>query len=174
FAAKAARGDKFSMAVKAAITEGAGSGGDLIVPQRVPGIVTPPMQRLTIRDLLSWGRTTSNSVEFVRESGFTDNANVVSENPSDGKPESNITFEMDSAPVVTIAHWIHASKQVLADVPMLQSYIEGRLRYGLKLREEAQLLNGSGVRLNMDGLYTQAMPYSQHSGDQPDTETIII
>src|SRR5690606_17250247 len=101
FAAKAARGDKFSMAVKAAITEGTGSGADLIVPQRVPGVVAPPMQRLTIRDLLSWGRTTSNSVEFVRESGFTNNANVVSENPSDGKPESNITFEMDSAPVVT-------------------------------------------------------------------------
>src|SRR5690606_17864865 len=81
-------------------------------------------------------------------------------NPSGLKPESNITFEADSAPVVTIAHWIHASRQVLADVPMLRSYIDGRLRYGLKLKEEDQLLNGSGVGLNINGLVTQATAYS--------------
>jgi HK97 family phage major capsid protein len=173
FAIRAAKGSSFCMPVKAAITEGAGSGADLIVPQRVPGVVTPPMQRLTIRDLLSWGRTTSNSVEFVRESGFTNLAAPVSENPSAGKPESQLTFEMDSAPVVTIAHWIHASKQVLSDVPMLQSYIDGRLRYGLKLVEEAQLLNGSGVGLNIDGIYTQATAYSQPAGSQVQFETMI-
>ncbi|WJJ93434.1 phage major capsid protein [Neopusillimonas aromaticivorans] len=60
---------------------------------------------------------------------------------------------------MTIAHWIHASKQVIADVAMLQSYIDGRLRYGLKFKEEAQLLKGSGVGLNIDGIYTQASSY---------------
>jgi len=150
----------FRMGVNAAITEGSTSAGDLIVPDRVPGIIAPGLRRLTIRDLINWGRTTSNSVEFVRENVFTNSANVVSENPSDGKPESNITFEEDSAPVATIAHWVHASRQVLADVPMLQSYIDGRLRHGLKLVEEAQLLKGSGVGLNIDGIYTQATAYS--------------
>jgi HK97 family phage major capsid protein len=150
----------FRLGVKAAITSDAGSGADLIVPDRVPGIVGPALRRLTIRDLLNWGRTGSNSVEFVRELVFTNNADVVSENPSGTKPESVLTFEADSAPVATIAHWVHASKQVLADVPMLQSYIDGRLRHGLKLKEEAQLLKGSGVGLNIDGIYTQATAYS--------------
>ena len=150
----------FRMGVNAAITEGAASAGDLIVPDRVPGIVMPGLRRLTIRDLINWGRTGSNSIEFVRENVFTNNAAPVSENPSDGKPESNITFEADSAPVATIAHWVHASRQVLADVPMLQSYIDGRLRYGLALVEEAQLLKGSGVGLNIEGIYTQASAYS--------------
>lgn len=150
----------FRMSVNAAITEGAASGGDLIVPDRAPGIVMPGLRRLTIRDLINWGRTGSNSIEFVRENVFTNNAAPVSENPSDGKPESNITFEADSAPVATIAHWVPASRQVLADVPMLQSYIDGRLRYGLALVEEAQLLKGSGVGLNIEGIYTQASAYS--------------
>ncbi|MFV5212702.1 phage major capsid protein [Azonexus caeni] len=149
----------FRMGVKAAITEGAASAGDLIVPQRVPGIITPGQRRLTIRDLINWGRTTSNSIEFARELVYTNSANVVSENPNSNKPESNITFEADTAPVATIAHWIPASRQVLADVPQLQSYIDGRLRYGLKLKEEAQLLKGSGVGLNIDGIYTQATAY---------------
>lgn len=161
FEAFAASGSgKFRARVNAAITSGGTSAGDLIVPQRVPGVVAPPNQQLRVRDLLAWGRTTSNSIEFVRESGFTNNAAPVSENPTGTKPESNITFDLDQAPVVTIAHWIRATKQVLADVPMLQSYIDGRLRYGLKLVEDRQLLMGSGVGLNIDGIYTQATAYA--------------
>jgi HK97 family phage major capsid protein len=160
------------MPVRAAITSGGASGGDLVVPQRIPGIVAPGLQRLTVRDLLMWGRTASNSVEFARELVYTNSADVVSENPASGKPESNITFEADSAPVATIAHWVPASKQILADVPMLQSYISGRLQYGLKLVEEDQLLNGSGVGLNIDGIVTQATSYS-NPGVTVDSETRI-
>lgn len=152
------KGD-FRMSVQASVGSGSSSAGDLIVPDRIPGIQAPALRRLTIRDLIAWGRTTSNSIEYARELVFTNSADVVSENPSAGKPESDITFEADSANIVTIAHWIHASKQVIADVPMLQSYIDGRLRYGLKFKEEAQLLKGSGVGLNIDGIYTQASSY---------------
>jgi HK97 family phage major capsid protein len=156
-AASTAKGS-FTVPVKAAITSLGTSAGDLIVPQRV-GLLMPVTQRLFLRDLLSWGRTTSNSIEYVRETGFTNNANVVSENPTNPKPESDLTFEMDSAPVATIAHWVRASRQVLSDAAMLASYIDGRLRYGLKLKEEAQLLKGSGVGLNINGIYTQASNY---------------
>ena len=167
FAQRASGGAKlsFSTNIKAAITSldsSAGSdasAGDLIVPQRV-GLLQPVTQRLFLRDILSWGRTTSPSIEYVRESGFTNNADVVSENPSNPKPESDLTFELDSAPVATIAHWVRASRQVLADAAMLASYIDGRLRYGLKLKEEAQLLKGSGVGLNISGIYTQAQAYA--------------
>lgn len=145
--------------VKAAITSFPGSAGALIQPDRTTGLIAPLNQRLFLRDLLSAGRTVSNSIEFIRETGFTNNANVVSEGPANPKPQSNIIFEADSAPIATIAHWIIATKQVLADAPMLQSYINGRLMYGLKLKEEAQLLKGSGVGLNINGLFTQATNY---------------
>ncbi|MBG7188387.1 phage major capsid protein [Pseudomonas aeruginosa] len=161
WAARAAGGAKgsFTVPVKAAITSLTGSAGDLIQPQRV-GMVLPTQQRLFVRDLLAWGRTTSNSIEYVRETGFTNNAAPVSENPQNPKPESDITFELDTAPVATIPHWVRASRQVLSDAPMLASYIDGRLRYGLKLKEEMQLLKGSGVGLNLNGLYTQASIYA--------------
>ncbi|HEJ4188887.1 TPA: phage major capsid protein [Pseudomonas aeruginosa] len=161
WAARAAGGAKgsFTVPVKAAITSLTGSAGDLIQPQRV-GMVLPTQQRLFVRDLLAWGRTTSNSIEYVRETGFTNNAAPVSENPQNLKPESDITFELDTDPVATIAHWVRSSRQVLSDAPMLASYIDGRLRYGLKLKEEMQLLKGSGVGLNLNGLYTQASIYA--------------
>lgn len=143
-----------------------------VQPQRVPGVVTPPQQRLFIRDLLMPGTTQSNSIEYIKESGFTNNAAPVSENPAGGKPESDITFSLEAAPVATIAHWIQASKQILSDSGMLQSYIDGRLRYGLMLKEEAQLLKGSGAGLNINGLYTQASSYV-NPGVTVDGETQI-
>ena len=160
FASRASGGAKmsFSARVNAAVTSISTSAGDLIQPTRV-GLILPVQQRLFVRDLLSWGRTESNAIEFVRETGFTNNADVVSENPTNVKPESDLTFELDSVPVATIAHWVRASKQVLSDVAMLASYIDGRLRYGLKLKEEAQLLKGSGVGLNIAGILTQAEAY---------------
>lgn len=166
----------FSIPVQAAITTsqgvGGGNGGYEVDPMRVPGIVSLPDRRLTVRDLLNFGRTTSNSVEYVRESGFSNNANTVAENPNNTKPQSEIDFELQNAPVTTIAHWIQASRQVLSDVPMMLSHIDGRLMYGLKLKEETQLLKGSGVGVNIDGLYTQAQDYS-NPGVVVQNETLI-
>ncbi len=151
----------FSVPVQAAITttQSDPAGGYPVEPTRVPGVVGAPERRLTIRDLLSWGPTSSNSIEYVQETGFTNAAAVVEEAPAANKPESQINFELKAANVATIAHWVHASKQVLSDAAMLQSHIDGRLRYGLKLQEEAQLLKGSGVGLNINGLLTQASAY---------------
>lgn len=54
-------------------TVGAGrSAGTSLVPgARVPGIITPPNRQFTIRDLIAPGRTSSSSVEYVKETGFT-------------------------------------------------------------------------------------------------------
>lgn len=165
----------FAMRINAAVTTdggSSGSNGDLIAPHRVPGIQMPPQYRLTIRDLILWGRTNSNSVEFARELAFTNNANVVSENPSGGKPESDITFEADFAPIVDIAHTIQVTNQILADVPQLQSYINGRMQRGLKEAEEEQLLNGSGMGKNINGIMTQADDFS-FSGINVQNETRV-
>ena len=74
--------------------------------------------------------------------------------------------------MATIAHFIRASKQVLSDVPMLQSYIDGRLLYGLDVKLELQLLKGSGVGLNMHGIIPQAAAYA-NPGVTVQNETAI-
>jgi HK97 family phage major capsid protein len=42
------------------------------------------------------------------------------------------------------------------DLPQLQSYIDGRLLYGLRYVEDNQLLNGAGTGTDLNGIYTQA------------------
>jgi len=121
-------------------------------------IITAPNQRLSIRDLLAPGQTASNAIAYLRETGFTNNAAPVAENTT--KPYSDLTFEEVLEGVKTIAHMLKASKQILDDLPQLQSFINGRLLNGLKRVEDAQLLFGSGVGSNLHGIYTQATAYS--------------
>lgn len=153
-------------------TTGTGGLGDLILPQRRPGIVEAPQRQLVVRDLLSVGRTTSNSIEFVRESGFYNNAAPVAE--GELKPESSLEFSIENTPVRTIAHWIRASKQVLADIPMLQSYINNKLLLGLSLEEEEQLLIGDGTGQNLLGLIPQATPLDPGRVRSDDTHIDIV
>ncbi len=132
--------DRFE--VKEIISEAAASGGDLIVPQRVPGIITEPEQPLTIRNLLSTGKTTSNAIDYVEETLFTNAAAAVNESQEGSvvtKPESTLRFDKKTATVGTVAHWIPASRQMIADYAQLQSYINTRLIYGLKLVEDQAL-----------------------------------
>ncbi|MVA71484.1 phage major capsid protein [Agrobacterium vitis] len=145
----------------AAITTGnttVGTGRSLatsLVPaDRRPGIVTPAQRVLTVRDLIAPGKTTAGSIEFVQEIGFTNNAAPVAETTQ--KPYSDITFDLKTASVRTIAHLFKLSKQMLDDVAGLISYLDLRGTTGLKLVEEQQLLFGSGTGQNLQGLIPQA------------------
>ncbi|WP_375591592.1 phage major capsid protein [Chitiniphilus eburneus] len=148
---------KFNFAVKA-ITSATTSAGQAVQPQVLPGAQALPDRRMTVRDLLTPGRTDSNAIEYVRETGFTNNAAPVSETVR--KPESNITFELVNTTVKTLAHFMKASKQILADFGQLQSFIDYRLRYGLMYVEELQLLKGSGAGNNLHGIIPQATDYA--------------
>ena len=143
---------------KANVTSGSTSAGVLIEPYRVPGIITDPDVPLTVRDLFSAISISTNAVEWVREKLFTNNAG-----PQNGegtaKNESGITYEKKSSAVETIAHWIPASRQVLADVPQLAGLIDGRLRTGLKLKEDEALLFGDGTNGELLGLVPQSVAY---------------
>ena len=156
---------------RAAITSVPESAGALVAPDRQPGIIAIPQRRLTIRDLLAPGSTNSNSVEYVRETGFTNNAAIVAEGQP--KPYSDLKFELDNAAVRTIAHMFKGSRQILDDAPALQSFIDARARYGLLLAEEAQLLYGNGTGNNLHGIIPQAQAYDPPVGAFVDAEQRI-
>lgn len=156
------RGSRRIAVPRAAITSAPGSGADLVAAERLYGIQAAPERRLTIRDLIAPGQTSSNSLEYVRETGFTNNAAPVSEGSP--KPYSDIEFELENAPVRTLAHLFKASRQILDDAPALQSFINARGRYGLKITEEGQLLFGNGLGANIGGIVPLAQAYSAPGG----------
>lgn len=155
------RGSRRVEVPRAAITSVPTSGGALVQTERV-GVILAPQRRLTIRDLVAPGTTGSNAVEYVRETGFTNNAAIVGEGLA--KPYSDLTFALENANVRTIAHLFKGSRQILDDAAALQSYIDARARYGLLLAEEAQLLYGNGTGNNLKGIIPQAQAYAPPAG----------
>src|SRR5262249_8405608 len=127
----------------ATLTEDPASGGSLILPQRVPGIIPGPTGPVVMGDLFAPGTTTTNAVTYMREKVATNAAAPVLE--SGVKPESALTFEAVTDALRKIAHWLPATDEILEDEPTLASYIDARLRLGLQLAEDHQLLHGDGV-----------------------------
>ncbi|NSL22016.1 phage major capsid protein [Agrobacterium tumefaciens] len=139
-------------------TDAAGSVGDAIANTRLPGLLALPQRRLTVRDLLSQGQMDGNTLEYVKETGFVNNAAPVAEGSA--KPSSDIKLDLVTTSAKVLAHWMKASKQVLSDISQLRSIIDQRLLYGLAYVEEAQLLNGDGTGQNLNGIIPQATAYA--------------
>jgi HK97 family phage major capsid protein len=108
------------------------------------------MQPLTLESFLTSIPTSSNAIEYTREASFTNAAAETAEAGS--KPETGITFALNSMPVSTVAHWVKISKQLAADAPALAAYVNTRMAYGVNLRVEQQLGAGDGVAPNISGL----------------------
>ena len=148
------------------ITSAAASAGALIDAMRLPEIYRDPADRPQhVRDFMTVGTTDSNAIEFMCEDVFTNNAEPQFAAAGNGLPDrfelvakakSNITFELKTVPVRTLAHYMVASRQVLDDANMLRSYIDGRLRYGLALEEDKQILYGTGTGGDLEGLFVNA------------------
>ena len=127
--------------IKTSLINAIGQNQPLVAADRT-AIVPPVTRRLTIRDVLPSAPTSSNSIEFPKETSFTNNAapqysaaayeNVV-------KAESAMTFSLTPMPVSTVAHWIPVSNQLLDDAPAIQGYVNNRLLYGLNLKIETEL-----------------------------------
>ncbi len=129
-----------------------------------------PFERpLKLRDLVTGGRTDTDSIEYVRVTGFTNNAAPVAEATSAGpqtvsgaalvnavgggyKPESAIATTRITTPVRTIAHWIPVTKRALSDAAQMMTLIDNFLEYGLEEELEDQMIAGDGTGENLEGI----------------------
>lgn len=126
-------------------------GSDAIVaPNRLAGVVDGAYRNLRVADVIPNGNTGSNSIEYTRENVFTNSAAETAEGAA--KPESSVTYTLETAPVATIAHWIKLSKQVMDDAPQIASHVDGRMRYGVQYRLDSQIINGLGTGAAIGGI----------------------
>jgi HK97 family phage major capsid protein len=143
------------------VTGGSATSGGAFIVADDTGIFDSGLQEreLTVVDLIRRGTTESDVVEYVRQTGFTNNAAVVPEadsvDPSDDtgrKPWSAWTFERVVETVATIAHGEAASLRALSDAGQLRAILDQGLRYGLLEELEDQIVNGDDSGDNFDGI----------------------
>ncbi len=150
------------------LTEDAASGGKLLTPQYLPGIRETLFKRLVVADLMASGTADSNAVTYMVETLFTNAAAPVLEGAA--KPESAMAFDQKTDLVSKIAHWLPVTEELLEDVAAIASYIDARLRLGVQLAEEDQLLNGNGTPPNLLGILNRpglATAVARNAGATP-------
>jgi HK97 family phage major capsid protein len=156
----------FNRGVKTLITGSSDTSGGAFVTNDYLGLQVGlgAFQRpLTIRDLVTNGTTTSDTVEYVQVTSVTNNAAPTPESTTTAdpgamtvangvKPESAMAMQKVTATVKTIAHWLPATKRALADAGQVRTLIDQFLRYGLEEELEDQMVSGNGTGENFTGL----------------------
>jgi len=144
----------------------------LLRPVGSPLPPTPRQVRFWLRDVLTVQATGLAAIPYVREENPATNETGATGVAEGGlKPEVTMEFVDDTAVVKKIAAWIPATMEILADAPTLAGYVNTRLVYMLKVREQAQIINGAGSGAQLKGIlqFSGVQTQSQVAGDIPAT-----
>lgn len=146
------------------VGDGAGSSeeGYNVQPQRMNGLANDPRRALTLLDFLPSMRVGSNTFEFNKLSGYTSNAGYQA-SQGDLKPEATVPTDLVQVNIATIANWVPASEQVLADAPALSQQIQNLLGYGVRAKLERELILGAGGTGQISGL-TDSGNFTAYTG----------
>ncbi len=140
-------------------TTGQTSGGAFVNNQRLTRVGMDFLNRKTfLLDLLPHIPISTGSVEYVQDqSPLADLVNKPAETTEgSAKPQAGITTAVITESAAVIAAWVNITRQIAADSPQLQAYLDTRLRYALKRRADAQAINGNGTTPNLRGLLNRS------------------
>jgi hypothetical protein len=134
---------------------------------RMPGIVPvePDYPTPLLFTRVRQGQMTGGALEYTQDTTPPWDSSVPPTAEGNAKPEVTATFALKTVTPRTIAHWLAASKQILADAAALRSYLDGRLLRGLALKLEWQTLHGNGTGTNFAGLLAAAPTHAYTAGD---------
>lgn len=112
-------------------------------------------RRAFVRDLVSVQGTGLKVIPYVREiNQVTNETGFQMTAEGSAKPEVTATFELYSAIVEKMAGWLPITDEIVADAPTLMGYINTRLEYMAMIREEQQVMAGTGTSPQIQGLAT--------------------
>ncbi len=153
-----------SLGVKASV--GIGN----VDPSTFPFQVLPPIsfkrEPTRIADVLPSTSVDRATIEYYTTTGTAAAAPTAE---ATLKPQSAISYTRKQAVAVKVAHWVSASEEAINDFPAFTQLVQGDMIAGTILAENAQLLNGSGVGLNMTGMLntTGILTRAQVAGTPP-------
>lgn len=142
-----------------AVTEGAAPASTALVsPRRLIGVTGIAQQALRIRDVMNVVKVDGNSFDYVYQ---TTRTNAASPQYAESSPKAESTYAWQTAvgAIRTIAHYVKVSRQALDDLPWLRNVLDSELVYGLKVKEEAEILSGDGTGAHLYGIIPQATAF---------------
>lgn len=147
------------MTVKAAgdMTITGNTTGQIPQADRESGITRVVRRQPFIIELVNVGSITSNLWEWVQQANPDGDAAMTAE----GAAKAQIDFDLvlASATVRKVTAYIKVSKEMLDDVPLMESEINQELTEVINLKVDAQLLSGDGLGQNLVGIEENAVAF---------------
>lgn len=130
-----------------------GTGAGMLLPVGQPIAPIPREAKLYLRDLIPKMNTSLAQIPYVRELAPTANELAASAVPEGTtKPNASPDFAGAMAAVTVLATTMTLSKQLFQDSRAVVHYINQRLPYLVKFKEDWEFLNGSGNWPDLQGI----------------------
>lgn len=135
--------------------------GQLPQAERESGITRIVRRNPFILELVNVGTISSNLWEWVQQA----NAEGAPAMTAEGAAKAQIDFELvlASAAVRKVTAYIKVSKEMLDDIPLMESEINQELSERINLTIDAQLLSGDGTGQNLTGILANATAFDAGS-----------
>ena len=117
---------------------------------RLPGFTDAVTRPLQIRDIVPVARVSTDTIEYMEE---TTRTHAAAEKAEGGTyAESTFTFTARTSNVRKITDSLPITDEQLEDVPFMNSYVNGRLTFGVLQRLDTAILTGAGTGVILDGI----------------------
>jgi len=130
----------------------------VVLPFRETGIDKAPVRPPTVSDIIMWGTTTSNLIDWIERTDKTEGAATRAENAIMG--QGDLEYTEVSTKVKIISEFMKVTNESLKDVDFLASEINSELLSDIRLLTDTQLLSGDGTGANLLGIIPQATAWA--------------
>jgi hypothetical protein len=151
------------------------TGSGMLLPVGEPIAPIPRQAKLYLRDLIPTTSTTLASIPYVRElspTSYEGAATSVAEGST--KPTATLSFSGAKADPTVLATSLQLSKQLFQDAPAVVQYVNNRLPYMVKYREDQEFLNGNGTWPDMQGILNVPGIGTQAAVNSDDAQTLAV
>lgn len=132
--------------------------GQIPQAEREQGITRIVRRNPFILELVNVGTIMSNVWEWVEQKNVEGGSAMTAEGAI--KSQTDFDLVVASANVKKVTAYIKVTKEMLDDVELMRSEIDQELTELINLRIDDQLLNGTGLTVNLTGIVTNATAWS--------------
>jgi HK97 family phage major capsid protein len=132
---------------------------------RLPGFVEAVTRPVQLIDIIPMGQTGQEAIVYMEETTRTHAAAEKAEGVAFA--ESTFALTEKSSNVRKITDSVPVTDEQLEDVAMVESYLNGRLMFGIRQRLDGQVLVGNGTPPNLRGIKNVVGIQTQAKGADP-------
>ncbi len=133
----------------------------VVLPFREAGIDKLLARPTMVSQLVQWGTTSSNMIDWIERTDKTNSAGMRAENAT--MAEGDLEYTEQSTKVKILSEYMKATNESIKDVGFLAGEIKSELLEDLQMLLDAQLLSGDGTGNNLLGIVPQATTYAAGS-----------